>query len=217
MKSVVLLSGGLDSAVSLACALQDGSVRLCLTFDYGQQAAAREIEAAQALSLHYGVQQQTIELPFLRGITTTALVSGENLPEPGSLELDDPERSAANALRVWVPNRNGIFINIAAAYAEQLGASTVVAGFNREEAATFADNSAAFAAAATVALGYSTRNGVRVISYTQHLDKAEIAELGKRLGVPFGLIWSCYRGEKEMCGRCESCRRFYRALGTGEA
>ncbi|MEW6181964.1 MAG: 7-cyano-7-deazaguanine synthase QueC [Bacillota bacterium] len=213
MKSVVLLSGGLDSAVSLAHALQDGAVQLCLTFDYGQQAAVREIEAAQALSSHYGVAQQTIGLPFLGSITDSALISGKELPEPGNFELDDPGQAAENALRVWVPNRNGIFISIAAAFAEQLDASTVIAGFNREEAATFPDNSMAFAAAATAALRYSTQNRVRVVSYTQHLDKTGIVELGKRLGVPFELIWSCYRGEKEMCGRCESCRRFYRALG----
>lgn len=217
MKSVVLLSGGLDSAVCLAHGVRDGAVVLCLTFDYGQQAAKREIEAAAALSGYYGVSHRVIALPFLVQITKSALVTGADLPEPEIDALDDPAQAAAAALRVWVPNRNGIFLNVAAAFAEYLGADTVVAGFNREEAATFPDNSEGFIAAATAALGYSTLNRVRVVSYTQHLDKSEIVELGKRLGVPFELIWSCYRGGAEMCRRCESCLRFLRALAAGRA
>lgn len=216
MKSVVLLSGGLDSAVSLAYAVRDGSVLLCLTFDYGQQAAKREIRAAAALCEHYKVPHRVEELPFFRAITTTALVVGNDLPEPEIDALDDPVRADRDAARVWVPNRNGVIINIAAAFAEQLGASAVVAGFNREEAAAFPDNSAAFVDAATAALYYSTRNRVRVISYTQNLDKTGIVRLGKRLGVPFDHIWSCYRGGEEMCGRCESCLRYSRALASAE-
>jgi 7-cyano-7-deazaguanine synthase len=214
VKTVVLLSGGLDSAVSLAYAVRDGTVVLNLTFDYGQQAARREIEAAAALSRHYGVPHRVVALPFLGEITTTALVTGEDLPEPETAALDDPAQAAVMAARVWVPNRNGIFLNVAAAFAEHLCANAVVAGFNREEAATFPDNSAGFVAAATAALRYSTLNGVRVVSYTQHLDKVEIVRLGMRLGLPFDLVWSCYRGGPEACGRCESCRRFSRALAA---
>ncbi|MEW6573021.1 MAG: 7-cyano-7-deazaguanine synthase QueC [Bacillota bacterium] len=216
MKSVVLLSGGLDSAVCLAHGVRDGKVVLCLTFDYGQQAAEREIGAAAALARHYGVPHRAIALPYLAQITTTALVTGADLPEPEVTALDDPAQAAVTALRVWVPNRNGIFINIAAAFAEHLGADAVVTGFNREEAATFPDNSAGFVTAATAALGYSTLNRVRVVSYTQHLDKTGIVRLGKRLGVPFELVWSCYRGGSEICGRCESCRRFLRALAAAK-
>lgn len=216
MKGVVLLSGGLDSAVCLAHGVRDGTVILCLTFDYGQQAAQREVEAAAALSRHYGVPHCTISLPFLAQVTSTALGTGADLPEPEVTALDDPGQAASTALRVWVPNRNGVFINVAAAFAEHLGADAVVAGFNREEAAAFPDNSAGFVAAATAALGYSTLNRVRVVSYTQHLDKTEIVRLGKRLRVPFELMWSCYRGGAEICGRCESCLRFLRALAAGE-
>uniref|UniRef100_A0A7C2E2Q7 7-cyano-7-deazaguanine synthase n=1 Tax=Ammonifex degensii TaxID=42838 RepID=A0A7C2E2Q7_9THEO len=214
MKSVVLLSGGLDSAVCLAHAVRDGTVVLALTFDYGQQAAKREIQAAAALARHYGVPHRVIYLPFLREITTAALITGEDLPEPEDAALDDPVQAAATARQVWVPNRNGIFLNIAAAFAEYLDATAVVAGFNREEAASFPDNSAAFVTAVTAALRYSTLNRVRVVSYTQHLNKTEIARLGMRLGVPLALVWSCYRGGAAVCGRCESCRRFSRALAA---
>ncbi len=212
MKSVVLLSGGLDSAVSFACALQETEVILSLTFDYGQRAAAKEQQAAAALSSHYNIGHRTLEVPFLKEITNTALVSEQaELPLLSTAELDDYSLSSASAASVWVPNRNGLFINIAACFAEALQCDLIVTGFNREEAATFPDNSAEFVKAANSSLSYSTINKVRVVSYTQRLDKVEIIQLGLKLVLPFKYIWSCYRGESKACGRCESCLRFARA------
>lgn len=215
MKSVVLLSGGLDSAVSLACALQESTVKLCLTMDYGQRAAAREIGAAAALAAYYNLEHKIIELPFLKQITSTALVNEEQaIPAPGLADLDDPFAAGESAAAVWVPNRNGLFINIAACFAEALDCNLIVAGFNREEAKTFPDNSIPFVEGINKALAHSTRNRVRVLSYTQRLDKADIVRLGQKLGVPWQFIWSCYYGGKTMCGECESCRRFFRAMGA---
>ncbi len=212
-KSVVLLSGGLDSAVSLAYALQESRVELCLTIDYGQRAAAREIGAAAALAAYYNLSHRVIELPFLKEITSTALVNrGKTIPARGKEALDDPEAAFESASAVWVPNRNGLFINIAACFAEALGCALVVTGFNKEEAQTFPDNSVSFVERANEALAYSTKNCVRVVSYTQRLDKVDIVRLGKRLNVPWQFIWSCYYGEEKMCRECESCRRFFRAM-----
>lgn len=212
MKSIVLLSGGLDSTVSLAHALKESEVVLTLTFDYGQRAAEKEKAAAAALAAHYKLRHRVIELPFLKEITGTALVSvDEDLPQPDLSGLDDYEKSTATAAAVWVPNRNGVFINIAAAFAEAYHCGLVVTGFNREEAVTFPDNSPEFVSAASSALSYSTLNKVKVVSYTQRLDKVEIIRLGMKLDVPFQYIWSCYKGEENMCGLCESCLRFRRA------
>jgi 7-cyano-7-deazaguanine synthase len=218
MDSVVLLSGGLDSTVSLAQSLREGMVKLCLTFDYGQRAAAREISAAVRLAGHYGLDHKVLKIDFLGEITGTALVDRKkSIPVPKTDELDDLSVTMQSAAAVWVPNRNGVFINIAAAFAEALGCGQVVTGFNREEAATFPDNTLEYVRAASQALSYSTANKVRVVSYTQMLDKVEIVNLGKRLGVPFNLVWSCYLDREVMCGECESCRRFYRAMaGAGE-
>lgn len=213
MDSVVLLSGGLDSTVSLAQSLREGEVKLCLTFDYGQRAVAGEINAAAQLAGHYGLKHRVIKLGFLAEITDTALVNREkDIPLPETGELDDSSVALESAAAVWVPNRNGVFINIAAAFAEALHCGQVVTGFNREEAATFPDNTLEYVRAASKALTFSTANKVRVVSYTQMLDKVEIVNLGKRLGVPFNFIWSCYLDGDKMCGACESCRRFYRAM-----
>jgi 7-cyano-7-deazaguanine synthase len=115
---------------------------------------------------------------------------------------------------VWVPNRNGVFINLAAAFAESLEASLIITGFNAEEAATFPDNSPQYVEAINEALSFSTQNQVQVFSPTQNLNKTEIVNLGLQLALPWELVWSCYKeGDSagRMCGECESCRRFMRA------
>lgn len=213
MNSVVLLSGGLDSAVNLAYAQTEGDVRLALTINYGQRAAQREIEAAGKLAKFYNVPFQVVELPWLAEITKTALVNQDNqLPEPEAQDLDLSDLATRTAAAVWVPNRNGLFVNIAACFAETLNCELVITGFNREEAATFSDNTPEFSLAATAAMFYSTANKVKVLSYTGRLDKKEITSLGVRLGLPWELIWSCYQGSTQMCGKCESCLRLIRAF-----
>lgn len=221
-KAVILLSAGLDSTVSLAWAARETEVVLTLTFDYGQRAARREIESAARIAQRYGIRHRSLALGFLGDLTQTALVNrGAGVPEPEESDLDQVEGTAREtALKVWVPNRNGLFVNVAACFAESMGAGLIITGFNREEAATFPDNSPNYVEAANLALSYSTLNGARVFSPTQELDKPGIVRLGLELGAPLDLIWSCYHGGEKMCGRCESCRRLQRArrevgLGTG--
>jgi 7-cyano-7-deazaguanine synthase len=111
-----------------------------------------------------------------------------------------------------VPNRNGVLANVAAAFAESLGAQAVLCGFNLEEAATFPDNSREFMAAAESLWRFSTQPGMRLLSPTAALDKPEIVRQALARGLPLELVWSCYRGEPRPCWRCESCRRLRRAL-----
>lgn len=213
LKSIVLLSGGLDSTVSLAQAKRESKVELCLTMDYGQRAAPREIKAAKEICIYYNIAHQVIELPFLKQITHTALVNRKaKIPEPARENLDELDVTRVTAAAVWVPNRNGLFINIAACFAESLGCTLIVAGFNREEATIFPDNSEDFVYAINHALSFiPTPRKVRVVSYTQRLDKVEIVYLGQRLEIPWNLLWSCYYGGESSCGQCESCIRFQRA------
>lgn len=216
MRCVSLLSGGLDSVVATTCAARDGSVDLALTFDYGQRAARAESEAAAAACSRLGIPHRVIALPWLAEITHTALVDPSvGLPELPSQELDNLALSQISAAAVWVPNRNGVFVNIAAAFAESMECEAVVCGFNAEEGRTFLDNTPQFAEAATRALSYSTRNRVRVFSPTQGLTKVEIVALGRRIGAPLDCVWSCYGPGPTPCGRCESCLRSQRAFAEG--
>jgi 7-cyano-7-deazaguanine synthase len=200
---VALLSGGLDSVVALAAAARRARPVLGLTFDYGQPSARREIAAARKVAERYSCRHRTLKLPWYAELLPVSFAArGAKVPEP------EPEDfGPASARAVWVPGRNLVFIAIAAAWAEKLGAAEVVTGFNAEEAATFPDNSAAFVRAATAALGFSSLGRVRVSAPLAGLDKRGIVRLGRRLGAPLELAWSCYRGGKAPCGRCESCRR----------
>lgn len=216
LDSVALLSGGLDSTVALAAAMAEGGEAvLAITADYGQMAAEREIEAARRVASALGVPHRVVPLPFLAEIArgNPLLDSRASLPEPSAAEIEaGGEATRASAAAVWVPNRNGLLVAVAAAYAEGFGAGRIVTGFNREEAETFPDNSRAFLEAATASLALSTRNAVRLESPTADLDKAAIVKLGRSLGAPLEHVWSCYRSRPAPCGRCESCGRFRRAL-----
>ena len=215
MKSIVLLSGGLDSTVNFCKALRQTQVIKALTFDYGQRAAQKEIESAQKICAQYAVSHEVIRLEWLAQITKTALVDRtKELPKLQSSELDDLTKTNLSAQSVWVPNRNGVFINSAASFAESLGAELIVVGFNAEEAATFPDNSASFVERINRSLEFSTLNRPQVICYTQSFNKKQIVELSKELQAPFELMWSCYEAGETMCQQCESCKRFYRAMGN---
>ena len=215
--TVVLLSGGLDSAANLALCFERDEPVLALTADYGQRAAQREIEAARDLAGHYGVRHETVDLRWLGALGGSSLTDSDRLiPELGQAELDALPRIRETARAVWVPNRNGVLIQLAAAYAEVLGVGRVLVGFNREEGATFPDNTQEFLDASTAALRFSTREGaVAVHSYTTALDKREIVAQLRRLARPFPFekVWSCYHGGPKACGKCESCQRFKRAVG----
>lgn len=212
MKGVVLLSGGLDSAVCLAFAVRQVEVALCLTVDYGQSAAGREIAAARALAAHYGRPHRVVRLPFFSALSEASVFGKTPVTELAENDLDDPGKMESAARAAWVPNRNGVLVNLAAAYAEALDCARVIAGFNCEDAGDFPDNSPEFVNAVNGCFRYSTANRVRLVSYTLHLDKVEIVRLGRRLGAPLDLVWSCYRGEGKPCGVCASCLRLRRAM-----
>lgn len=190
MQAVVLLSGGLDSVVSMLMAQDIVDIKLALTFDYGQKASAQEIRTSRQICEKYNIMHKVVSLPFMLEIDS-GLNTNEKVAESNP----------------WVPNRNGLFINIAATYAENVGADWVLCGFNREEALEFADNSVDFVNSINQSLYYSTRNHVQVKSMVLEMDKVEIIHEAQKRGVDFTQIWSCYRGSDSPCGECSSCKR----------
>ena len=206
---IALLSGGLDSGVAAACFLVHPGAGLgaALFFDYGQRAARREAAAAAALAARWQVPLREVALPWLASLaarTGSRLIAGTGALPTGTAAVPG---DADSARAVWVPARNAVFVAIGGAHAEALGADCVIAGFNREEAATFPDNSARFLAAGTEFLAHGTRSQVRVVSPTIDWDKAQITAAARDLGFGAGDFWSCYEGGAEPCGRCESCLR----------
>jgi 7-cyano-7-deazaguanine synthase len=209
VKSIALVSGGLDSIVSLARAVVEREVRLVMFFDYGQRARVSERVSAVSAANYYGLPFADVDVRWM-----------ESLSPPGMRASSVPDRreEAPASLRslddVWIPNRNGVFINIAAAYAEAYGCESLVTGFNREEAEEFPDNSRDYVERANRALELSTRSGVRVESFTLDLDKRAIIRMGIELRAPLSIAWSCYRSGERMCGRCASCARLRAAIDS---
>lgn len=200
-RAVAMVSGGLDSVVSLAIARRRMDVRLILFFDYGQRARVSERVSVTNVASYYGIPMRDVALPWLESLLPAGMRHGATGDEPLT-GLDE----------VWVPNRNGVFINVAAAFAESYGYGAVVTGFNRDEAAEFPDNGREFVERSCSALELSTRGRVAVTSFTLEMGKREIVIEGMDAGAPLSVIWSCYRSGERMCGRCASCRRLRGAL-----
>lgn len=203
-KAIILLSGGLDSAVSLALAIKAGyKITLALTFDYGQKSARQEIKASGKLCRQFRIKHQVFNLKWLGKLANNALTN-KHKPIPSFSHLSSFSLSSLSA--VWIPNRNGLFINIAASYAEALGQKYIITGFNKEEAINFPDNSIGYINAANKVLQFSTLTKVRVISFTARMDKRQIISQARRLRLNLNELWSCYEGGPTPCGVCESCR-----------
>lgn len=211
-KAIILLSGGLDSVVSLASEYKNLDFKLALTFDYGQKSFEKEYKASKQIAQHYQINHECIKLDWLKDITNTSLVSDKNVPVVDTNNLDDKDITTNSMKSVWVPNRNGLFINIAAAYADSYGYDYIVIGANKEEAATFSDNSKKFIEDITKSLETSTNQKVKVLAPLIECNKDEIVKKAIELNVPLKYINSCYNNTQKHCGKCESCNRLKRAL-----
>lgn len=212
-KSVILLSGGLDSLVSLASANEKYNIQLALTFDYGQRAVCKEIESSQNIANHFNIRHKIIEVPWLKEITQTSLVNtSQELPALNFDELDNPELTHNSAKNVWVPNRNGVFLNIAACFADSENYSHILFGANKEEGTTFPDNTQEFIDKINESFEFSTLVKPKVVAPLINLNKTEIIKLALEIKAPLHLVRSCYVAEDKHCGKCESCLRLERAL-----
>jgi 7-cyano-7-deazaguanine synthase len=212
--AVALVSGGLDSVVSLAIADKELTIELVLFCNYGQRSLAKEQSSVIDVAGYYGLPFREVNIGWLKELSPEGMRGGDK--RTGA--ADTPDANDVNQLdaidAVWVPNRNGVFLNVAAAFAERYGCGSLVTGFNREEAVEFRDNTSEYVDAVNRSFEFSTRNRVSVVSYTLNLTKREILRKGIELGVPFDTIWSCYRDGERMCGRCASCQRLKTAIDS---
>lgn len=215
---IVLLSGGLDSTVALADVLTRQPVACALTFNYGQRSVFRELQASRSIADHYGLMHRVIALPWLADLLPQALTPLDILKHQNIQPEAELSPDALMAVeRVWVPNRNGLFLNIAATFAEAYKLKTVVFGANAEEGMDFPDNTPAFRDQLNHTFLLSTLIGVQVETPLGEMNKAAIIQRGMELGVPFHLIWSCYEGNDQQCGQCPSCLRVKNAKTEVEA
>jgi 7-cyano-7-deazaguanine synthase len=207
-RAIILLSGGLDSAVTLYAAMAEGFVPHCLIFDYGQR-HKREIEASKRICREAGCEFKLVKI---------------SLPWKGSALLDrnsplpkvSGDEGAKNIPATYVPARNIIFLSFALSFAEAVGARQIFIGAHSQDYSGYPDCRPEFFQAFDQVALRGTKSGVQGhrISIRRPLvkmDKTRIILLGKKLGVPFELTWSCYKGGARPCGKCDSC--YFRARG----
>jgi len=210
--AVVLFSGGLDSTTCLAVAREDGFAPHALAVRYGQR-HARELDAAERVARVLGAPLKVVSLD-LRAVGGSALT--------GDLEV--PKDGVGGGIPVtYVPARNTVLLGLALGYAETLDAQDLYIGVNAIDYSGYPDCRPAFVEAfeklanVATAAAVEGRARYRVHAPLLQLSKAQIIELGTRLGVPYALTLSCYDPDPQgrACGRCDSCR--LRAQGFREA
>lgn len=213
MRSIVLLSSGLDSTVAFKEAFDRCDEVLCVTFDYGQRARKKEIEFAKAICEQFMVGHIIIELPWY-GNFRGALTCGGEMPKISSSDLDNADITQRTAQQVWVPARNVVLLSIGAALAENFRFDKIVTGFDAEEAATFPDNTPEFVESFSKMLTTGTLTHPEVYTPLIAMSKIEIVKRGIEIGAPLEWSWSCYLGGERPCGECESCLRRARAFNA---
>ena len=210
-KAVILVSGGMDSAVTMAIAKEQGFLCHALSVSYGQRHGA-ELNAANELAKLQGAAEHKTVVVDLRSIGGSALTSDIAVPE-----------SASEGIPVtYVPARNTIMLSIALGWAEVLGANDIFCGINAVDYSGYPDCRPEFLAAFQNLANLATKAGVEGAGLRLHaplisMSKADIAREGIRLGVDFSRTVSCYQADDEgrACGRCDACR--LRAAGFDDA
>ncbi len=205
-RAVVLLSGGLDSATVLAIAREQGFATYALSFDYGQRHRS-ELVAAANVARTLGAKEHRVVALDLTGWGGSALTD-----KTIAVPINQTAVQTAGIPVTYVPARNTIFLSLALAWAETLGAVDIFAGMNAVDYSGYPDCRPDYIAAFQSMARLATRSGVEGGEITIHtpiikMSKADIVREGTRLGVDYGITVSCYQADTDglACGMCDSC------------
>lgn len=210
--AVVCLSGGMDSCVTAAIAVQEHRLAV-LHARYGQRTEDREQASFEALADHFAAAHRlVVDFPHLQAIggsslTDRSLPVREGPPEPDRIPTS------------YVPFRNAHLLSAATAWAEVLGARTIFIGAVWEDSSGYPDCRPEFYDAFQEVIERGTRpeTHIQIVTPVIRMTKAEIVRKGLELRAPFEKTWSCYQSEGEACGRCESCQLRRRAFAQAGA
>jgi 7-cyano-7-deazaguanine synthase len=202
--AVVLVSGGLDSATCLAIARDEGYACYALSFAYGQRHEAELTAAARVASALGAIEHRVMHIDL-------AMFGGSALTDPG---IAVPETPTTGIPVTYVPARNTVFLSLALAWSEVLGAHDIFIGVNAVDFSGYPDCRPEFVAAFERMANLATRAGVedavplKIRAPLISLSKAEIIRRGQALGLDYALTVSCYQADEagRACGRCDSCR-----------
>jgi 7-cyano-7-deazaguanine synthase len=198
-RSVVLLSGGMDSCVCASLALRDHNAA-ALHISYGQRTEHRERRSFDALCDRLGIRDRLlVRNESLRAIGGSALTDS-------SIAVPESHQAGSNIPVTYVPFRNAHFLAVAVSWAEVLGAEKVYIGAVEPDSSGYPDCRPEYYRAFNEVVKAGTREGtIRVVTPLIAMRKAEIVRLGLELNAPFDLTWSCYQREDRACGVCDSC------------
>jgi 7-cyano-7-deazaguanine synthase len=202
-RAVVCLSGGMDSCVCAALAARDFEV-YAVHFSYGQRTEGRELRSAEEVARIVGVRELLhLKIDLFRRIGGSALTDAAIAVPAASA---DEAMIGSEVPVTYVPFRNAHFLSAAVSWAEVLGARTVFIGAVEQDSSGYPDCRPAYYEAFNELIKRGTKEGdIRVATPLIEMRKSEIVRLGVELGAPFHVSWSCYSGESEACGVCESC------------
>jgi len=213
LEAIVLLSGGMDSCVCAAEAMDHhGKGRVgVLHASYGQRTEARERRAFSEIADFYEVKDRlAVQLDYFRSIGGSALTDSRiAVPEN---ELTEPGESSIPV--TYVPFRNAHFLSIGVSWAEATGAGTLYIGAVAEDSSGYPDCRPEYYEAFQELIRHGTRpeTNIKIVTPVVRLKKSQIIRRGMELGAPLHLSWSCYQGEAEACGACDSCLLRLRAF-----
>ncbi|MEI6535920.1 MAG: 7-cyano-7-deazaguanine synthase QueC [Verrucomicrobiaceae bacterium] len=198
MKTLVLLSGGMDSVTALHWAAREHEVVGCVSFDYGSKHNHKEIPMAAWHAKKLGVKHDVIALDFVNRLFASDLLqSGGDVP--------DGHYAADNMKRTVVPFRNGIMLSIACGLAESRNADALVIAAHSGDHAIYPDCREPFMQAMAEAMKFGTYAQIELLRPFIDCDKTEIVRRGAKLDVDYAHTWSCYKGGDIHCGKCGTC------------
>lgn len=203
--ALMVLSGGMDSTTMLY--EYASQIDLAVTFLYGSNHNARELECARYNCEKLGIELVVINLDFIGEMFHSSLLEGADAVPDGDYDFD-------NMRSTVVPFRNGIMLAAAAGLAESRGLTTVMIANHAGDHALYPDCREQFIEAMSAAIKAGTYEGIAISAPYTLLTKAQIAERGKLLGVDYGHTYSCYKGCEHHCGRCGTCRERREALAA---
>ena len=209
-KAIVLVSGGMDSCVTAAVAARDYDLYF-LHINYGQLTEKRENKAFEDLCAFYKIKGKlVVDISYLKEIGGSSLTDS-------SIEVEEGELDRDGIPKTYVPFRNANILAIAASWAEVIEASALFIGAVEEDGSGYPDCRRVFydAFEKTIDEGTRPETKIKIITPLIALKKSEIVKLGKELGAPLELSWSCYTENEEACGVCDSC--LLRLRGFGQA
>jgi 7-cyano-7-deazaguanine synthase len=214
-KAVVLLSGGMDSCVCTAIAREHhgaGNVAL-LHAMYGQRTEKRERQAFEEIADFYGVRERlVVKLDHFRAIGGSALTDKRIVVPENDLSVRGPGESTIPV--TYVPFRNAHFLSVGVSWAEAIGAGAIYIGAVAEDSSGYPDCRPEYYRVfqELIRVGTKPETEIELVTPVIAMRKKEIILRGMELGAPLQLTWSCYQGEEQACGKCDSCLLRLRAF-----